>query len=163
MNRVWFYEFPPGMLGIAEADGFVTGVFFAENGKIPAGLSAPGYEKKESPLIKKTAFRLERYFAGKLKLFDLPLKPAGTDFQKSVWNALLEIPYGETRTYSEIAAQAGNPKACRAAGMANNKNPIVIIIPCHRVIGKDDSLTGYGGGLKIKQYLLDLEKNSRIL
>ena len=94
---------------------------------------------------------------GKRKSFDLPLKPEGTEFQKKVWNALLDIPYGETRSYKDIAVAIGNPKACRAVGMANNRNPISIIIPCHRVIGANGSLVGYGGGLPIKIELLNLE------
>ncbi len=90
-------------------------------------------------------------------MFDLPLEPAGTEFQKSVWVALQAIPYGETRSYGDMARQIGNPKACRAVGMANNRNPISIVIPCHRVIGADGSLVGYGGGLDLKQKLLTLE------
>ena len=88
----------------------------------------------------------------------MPLTPEGTDFQKKVWEALKAIPYGETRSYAQIAAAAGNPKACRAVGGANNKNPLPVIIPCHRVIGADGSLTGYGGGLEIKRFLLNLER-----
>ena len=90
----------------------------------------------------------------------MPCVPQGTDFQKRVWEALIQIPYGETRTYKEIAAAAGNPKASRAVGMANNRNPIPIIIPCHRVIGTNGSLTGYAGGLKVKEYLLKLEREN---
>ncbi len=104
-----------------------------------------------------TAKQLEEYFAGTRKVFDLPLCPEGTDFQKRVWKALLEIPYGETRTYQEIAQKAGSPRGFRAVGMANHNNPIMIVIPCHRVIGKDGSLTGYGGGLDMKERLLKLE------
>ena len=101
---------------------------------------------------------LEEYFAGKRTTFDLPLAPEGTDFQKKVWQKLCDIPYGETRNYKELATMAGNPKASRAVGMANHENPIMIIIPCHRVIGKDGTLVGYAGGLSVKEYLLDLEK-----
>ena len=93
-----------------------------------------------------------------IKDFSLPLSPVGTKFQKRVWEALQSIPYGQTRSYGEIAAQIGNPKACRAVGGANNKNPIMIFIPCHRVIGADGSLVGFGGGLPAKRYMLDLEK-----
>ena len=103
---------------------------------------------------------LEEYFQGKRKVFTVPCVPKGTDFQKRVWEALIQIPYGETRTYKEIAAAAGNPKASRAVGMANNRNPIPIIIPCHRVIGTNGSLTGYAGGLKVKEYLLKLEREN---
>jgi len=123
------------------------------------GKKSKDIKQNETPLLKKAAKQFDEYFAGKRKSFDLPLALNGTDFQISVWNVLLKIPYGKTRCYGEIAAQAGNPKACRAAGMANNRNPMAIIIPCHRVIGKDGKLTGYAGGLELKQKLLDLEKN----
>jgi methylated-DNA-[protein]-cysteine S-methyltransferase len=109
-------------------------------------------------LLKKAATQFVEYFGGKRKAFDLPLTLQGTDFQISVWKALQSIPAGETRSYKDVAALIGNPKACRAVGMANNRNPIAIIVPCHRVIGADGSLTGYASGLPIKQQLLDLEK-----
>jgi len=115
------------------------------------------FDERETPLIKKAAKQLTEYFAGKRRTFDLPLEFRGTDFQKKVWAALMTIPYGETRSYGEIAKQIKNPKASRAVGMANNRNPIVIICPCHRVVGSDGSLTGYGGGLPNKEYLLKLE------
>ena len=101
--------------------------------------------------------QLEAYFSGKLKSFDVKLAPEGTEFQKSVWKALCEIPYGETRTYGEIAKSIGNPKASRAVGLANNRNPIAIIVPCHRVIGANGKLTGYASGLDVKEFLLRLE------
>src|SRR5512145_62306 len=104
--------------------------------------------------------QLEAYFSGKLKSFDVKLAAEGTEFQKSVWNALCEIPLGETRTYKDIAVSIGNPKAYRAVGLANNRNPIAIIVPCHRVIGADGKLTGYASGLDIKEFLLKLEKNN---
>jgi methylated-DNA-[protein]-cysteine S-methyltransferase len=102
-------------------------------------------------------FRL--YFAGDLQRFDLPLELVGTDFQKRVWGALLTIPYGETRSYTEIASQIGAPRAVRAVGAANGRNPIPIIVPCHRVIGASGNLVGFGGGLEWKRLLLDLERN----
>lgn len=111
----------------------------------------------ESTLIKQVKQQLDEYFQGKRNAFDLPLNPFGTTFQKKVWNALCNIPYGETRSYQEIAIAIDCPKGCRAVGLANNKNPIVILIPCHRVIGKNGSLVGYALGLKMKQHLLDLE------
>lgn len=111
----------------------------------------------ESTLIKQVKQQLDEYFQGKRNTFDLPLNPSGTTFQKKVWNALCNIPYGETRSYQEIAIAIDCPKGCRAVGLANNKNPIVILIPCHRVIGKNGSLVGYALGLKMKQHLLDLE------
>ena len=160
-KNVFFYNYPVGILGIAEEDNAVTDIFFSEKKEIPEKIKAKNLNENfiinETSLIEKTALQLREYFDGKRKKFSLPLMPKGTDFQQSVWKALQTIPWGETRTYSEIASLAGNPKACRAAGMANNRNPIVIIIPCHRVIGKDNSLTGYGGGLENKKLLLDLE------
>jgi len=113
--------------------------------------------KSDTPLIKETVKQLDEYFSGKRRDFNLPLVLHGTDFQVKVWNALRQIPYGETCTYGEIARMIGSPKACRAVGMANNRNPIPVIIPCHRVIGSNGSLTGYAGGLEIKQKLLNLE------
>lgn len=108
------------------------------------------------------AFRqLNEYFDGKRKSFELPLKPAGTEFQQRVWSALCDIPYGQTRSYGDIAKATGNEKACRAVGMANNKNPVAIVIPCHRVIGSGGALTGYAAGLKVKKYLLELENNNK--
>lgn len=109
------------------------------------------------PILLITEEQLNRYFAGKLKKFDIPLDPQGTIFQKVVWTTLLEIPYGETVSYGNVAKRIGNPKSVRAVGQANNKNPIPIIIPCHRVVGKDGSLVGYGGGIEIKKFLLALE------
>lgn len=112
---------------------------------------------EEVGLLQAAKRELLEYLEGRRREFDLPLKPEGTEFQKRVWKALLTIPYGETRSYGQIAAQIGNPKACRAVGMANHKNPLPIVIPCHRVIGSGGSLVGYGGGLDRKVWLLKLE------
>ncbi|MCD4720161.1 MAG: methylated-DNA--[protein]-cysteine S-methyltransferase [Desulfobacula sp.] len=106
-------------------------------------------------------FQLEAYFKGGLTRFDLELNIQGTDFQKTVWQELVRIPYGETISYGELAKRIKNPNASRAVGMANGKNPIPIIIPCHRVIGKNGSLTGFGGGLEVKKKLLELEKRNK--
>jgi O-6-methylguanine DNA methyltransferase len=115
-------------------------------------------EKCDNAIIETTREQLREYFAWTRKVFDIPLAPSGTEFQRQAWNALKKIPYGETRSYQEEAILAGNPKAVRAIWGANNKNPIVIIIPCHRVIGKDGSLTGYGGGLDRKVSILAHER-----
>lgn len=109
-------------------------------------------------IMGEATWQLGEYFAGRLRDFDLPIKPCGTEFQKRVWQSLLSIPYGETRSYREIAEMCGSSKGFRAVGMANNRNPIVIFIPCHRVIGADGGMTGYGGGLDRKKFLLGLEK-----
>ena len=107
------------------------------------------------------AHQIAAYLAGVRRDFDFPVSLSGTPFQLSVWNALLQIPYGETRTYGEIAAMIGNPKASRAVGMACNRNPIWILVPCHRVVGKNGALTGFEGGLDVKKALLDLEQRNR--
>lgn len=151
MKRVFFYDFPVGNLGIAEEDGSICRVSFQGEDTFT------GFPTAETPLIQQAAAQLAEYFAGRREAFELPLLLRGTDFQRSVWTALLSIPYGETRSYRDIAVQIGNPKACRAVGMANNRNPVAIIVPCHRVIGRSGGLTGYAGGLSAKQVLLELE------
>ncbi len=128
-----------------------------ENSVLAISLNKPDYCEKETPLIKKAFQELDEYFSGKRKTFDLPLKLNGTEFQQKIWKELIKIPYGKTISYKELAKRAGNEKACRAAGMANNKNKIMIVIPCHRVVGSNGDLTGYAGGLKVKKQLLDLE------
>ena len=115
---------------------------------------------KDTKLLNDVAKQLEEYFCGARKNFDVPLNPKGTHFMKKVWTSLLKIPYGEVRTYKQIAEKIGNPKAARAVGMANNKNPIPIIIPCHRVIGSNGNLIGYALGLDMKKFLLELEKKN---
>lgn len=154
MKYVSYYEFPIGKIGIAEDMGGICMVFFC-NVKTPNG-----FELNETPLIENAAAQFTEYFNGKRKVFDLPLNPKGTPFQLAVWNALQTIPYGETRSYKQIAEIVGNPKASRAIGMANNRNPIALIVPCHRVIGHSGKLVGYAGGLSVKEYLLQLEKSN---
>jgi len=131
----------------------------------PAGLrriefGGRGENSHSSPQMRETIRQLRLYFAGDLKIFDLPLELIGTEFQKRVWNALLAIPYGQTRSYTQIAQQIGAPRAVRAVGAANGRNPIPIVVPCHRVIGASGDLVGFGGGLEWKRKLLDLEGNS---
>ena len=122
-----------------------------------------GYEEKTSNIIQETSKQLDEYFDGKRTVFDIPMLFAGTDFQKKVWHKLLEIPYGVTISYGELATQLGMPKAVRAVANANGANAISIIVPCHRVIGSDHSLTGYGGGLAAKKKLLELESVEKTL
>ncbi len=141
---------PVGELTLVEENGALTGLYF--------GTRCLLGEKGTSPLLEEAARQLQEYFAGCRREFSLPLAPRGTEFQRQVWHALEGIPYGETRTYGEIARAIGKPKACRAVGMANHRNPLSILVPCHRVVGADGSLTGYGGGLEAKQFLLELEK-----
>lgn len=119
------------------------------------------FEYKKNIIIEEVIKQLEEYFNGKRKSFELPVNPQGTEFQKRVWRELQKIPYGQTRTYKDIAIKIGNPNASRAIGNANNKNPIAIVIPCHRVIGSNNKLTGYAGGIDKKFKLLELEKNNK--
>jgi methylated-DNA-[protein]-cysteine S-methyltransferase len=141
-------ESPLGTL-ILKSDGrSITGVSFSD--KVLQ-------ESNPCELLENCKDQLENYFSGKRKAFDVPLNPEGTDFQKRVWNELLRIPYGETITYMELAVRLGDAKAIRAVGTANGRNPIAIIIPCHRVIGAGNKLTGYAGGIWRKKWLLELE------
>ena len=121
------------------------------------GQVTDGAANEEASLIREAFSQVESYLVGNLRKFDLPLEMHGTDFQKEVWNALLSIPYGTTASYKDVALMIGNSKAVRAVGMANNRNPIAIIVPCHRVIGSDGSLVGYAGGMERKRILLELE------
>lgn len=120
-----------------------------------------GITEQKTELSDKTAFELNEYFSGKRKSFDIPLAPQGTQFQRNVWAELCKIPYGETRTYKEIAEAIGKPSASRAVGMANNKNPILLLIPCHRVVGSNGSFVGYAGGIDTKEKLLELERHNK--
>jgi methylated-DNA-[protein]-cysteine S-methyltransferase len=117
----------------------------------------PAYWKRDPQRFNEACRQLRAYFAGELRDFDLPLAMAGSPFERRVWNALRKVPHGKTVSYGHIAARIGQPKACRAVGLANGKNPIPIVVPCHRVIGADGSLAGYGGGLDTKRWLLELE------
>ena len=144
-----------GKIEIGTESERITDVHFAKSFVPPSE-----YSRKETPLHRKAAEQLREYFDGKRKVFDLPLAPVGTEFQMRCWDALLEVPYGETRSYGDIARAAGSPKGFRAVGMANNRNPIAMIIPCHRIIGSDGKLVGYGGGLDIKVFLLELERKN---
>ena len=146
---------PIGSLLLAADDTGLREVTFPKNGAIAS--PQPDWIEDESALSD-TIRQLRAYFAGDLETFVLPLKPEGTPFQQRVWNELLNIPYGETISYGELATRIGNPNASRAVGLANGSNPIPIIIPCHRVIGSNGKLTGYGGGLPIKEKLLALER-----
>ena len=113
----------------------------------------------ETPIIQEAHRQITEYLKGERKVFDLTIRLRGTDFQQQVWTALLDIPYGETRSYKQIAEAIGNPKGMRAIGMANNRNPLLIVVPCHRVIGANGSMVGYGEGVEMKEFLLRLEKS----
>jgi methylated-DNA-[protein]-cysteine S-methyltransferase len=152
MKKGYYYNTDIGRIGIVEDGEFITHLIFRE-------IDLEDVVIEETSLLKKAFIQLNEYLKGERKEFYLPLKPIGTEFQLKVWNALRKIPYGTTCTYKDIAVMVGNEKACRAVGHANNKNPISIFIPCHRVIGSNGKLVGYGGGLGIKEKLLSLERN----
>jgi methylated-DNA-[protein]-cysteine S-methyltransferase len=146
---------PIGPLLLASDDAGLCQISLARDG-VPA---RPDSDWRKDPSVFGEPIRqLCSYFAGQLETFDLPLAPAGTPFQQKVWRELCKIPYGETISYGELARRIGNPNASRAVGLANGSNPIPIVIPCHRVIGSNGKLTGYGGGLAIKETLLALER-----
>ena len=146
---------PVGELVIAADREALRFVLF-QTGKMAAP-AQPEWEEKNSGIVKETACQLDAYFERKLRNFDLPLGPQGTEFQERVWRELVNIGYGATISYGALASRIGNPAASRAVGLANGRNPIPIIIPCHRVIGASGKLTGYGGGLPVKRHLLAIE------
>jgi methylated-DNA-[protein]-cysteine S-methyltransferase len=139
------------LLLTADDDGALTGVNLPNRHPDPAGW------ERDDELLAGARRQLNEYFAGERTTFDLPLRPLGAPFQLRVWEALLRIPYGRTASYGELARELGHPTAARAVGAANGRNPIAIVVPCHRVIGSNGSLTGYAGGLECKRLLLDLE------
>ena len=155
--NVWYINSILGPICLEENGTALCGVHFCPDG-VP-DLEPLPRKVVETPLLQEAEEQLNEYFAGVRREFDLPLAPQGTPFQQAVWAELLKIPYGEVRTYGQLAAALGKPKASRAVGGACHCNPIAILVPCHRVIGANGSLTGYAGGLDVKEYLLELEKN----
>lgn len=151
---IFFYDTDIGKIGIEEKDGFIVKVHFGSD------TSFKDEDIKETAVINKAYIELNNYLKGDIKEFTIPLKVDGTEFMKEVWNGLLKIPYGETLSYKELGEKIGRPKAARAIGLACNKNPIPIFIPCHRIVGSNGDLTGYLGGLNIKKKLLEIEKNN---
>lgn len=159
MQLVYMYmDSPVGTLKLVAHDQALVAVMWDNEDHKRVRL-AELIESPQHPMLHKVKQQLEQYFAGQRQQFDLPLDFQGTDFQQQVWQVLLTIPYGETRSYKEIALQIGNAKAVRAVGAANGKNPISIIAPCHRVIGSGGALVGFAGGLDKKQILLSLEQS----
>ncbi|MDF2611745.1 MAG: ogt [Lachnospiraceae bacterium] len=152
MKNTYYYETQIGKIAISEDGSGITNIDLIT--EKPINLE----DLRETSLIKKAAGQLQEYFDGKRKVFELPLNPSGTEFQNKVWEALKTIPYGERWSYKQVAESIGKPNAARAVGMANNKNPIMIVIPCHRVVGAKGDLVGYAGGLHIKEMLLKLEE-----
>jgi len=154
-----FYSYhtsPWGPLLIFADGQYLTGLYFADEGHCPP-IASDSIENEDAYPFSLTIEQLNRYFEGSLREFSLPLMTWGTDFQKRVWQALTGIPYGKTMTYTQLAYQVGSPRSTRAVGQANGRNPVSIIVPCHRVIGADGSLTGYGGGINRKRALLEFE------
>ncbi|MGN0469644.1 MAG: methylated-DNA--[protein]-cysteine S-methyltransferase [Acutalibacteraceae bacterium] len=150
MKYYYMYSTDIGNISIAEENGFITDLHFAEE--------IPSAQKSETEVIFSASSQLKEYLNGSRKDFDLPLKTHGTDFEQSVWRAVQQVNYGTTETYKQMAQRINKPYSARAVGNANNKNPILIFIPCHRIIGSDGSLKGYAAGAEIKKYLLELEK-----
>jgi len=149
------HDSPVGPLRLAASDDGLHAIeFHAPRHAVPRDKR---WCEGDHPLLDVVAMQLDQYFAGQRRRFDLPLAPEGTEFQREVWHALATIPFGETLSYAQLAAQIGKPAAVRAVGAANGRNPIPIVLPCHRVIGADGSLTGFGGGLPTKRFLLELE------
>ena len=151
-----YFDSPFGRILIA-GDGESLQWLSFTRGRQKATSLSKWTQNDRDAVLRETARQLDQYFAGKRKLFELPLDPPGTQFQRRVWRKLVAIPYGKTLSYSELARRVGKPEAFRAVGAANGQNPISVIIPCHRVLGKNGDLTGYGGGLPLKRRLLELE------
>ena len=147
---------------VLSAAGAVTHLIFAPDmdHRMLAVHARLRLAERAPELVAPVRVELEEYFAGARRLFTVPLAPTGTTFQRQVWNALLDIPYGETNTYASVAARLGNPRAARAVGAANGQNPISVLIPCHRLVGARGQLSGYAGGLKAKRWLLELERGA---
>ena len=150
-----FHESPVGELFLAADDDALRIIEFPQNRHQVKRL--PDWVEGDNAVLQETRRQLDDYFAGRRSTFDLPLSPRGTAFQQQVWMALREIPYGRTWSYGDLARHIAKPAAVRAVGAANGRNPLPIVVPCHRVIGADGSLTGFGGGLPIKRFLLQLE------
>ena len=155
MIRYCMYDSPVGALLLAADDAALVAIEFPSS-RHPVARGADWVEG-DNAVLALARKQLGEYFAGKRTLFELPLGPRGTAFQRDVWRTLASIPYGETVSYAQLAARVGKPSAMRAVGAANGRNPLPIVLPCHRVIGADGSLTGFGGGLPTKQFLLELE------
>ena len=156
---------PIGELTLLASDDGLTHVLFADQAPADVGLDAEDIEEGSAadPVLDATASQLAEYFDGERRTFDIPLDLGGTSFQREAWTALADVPYGETRSYAEQAESIGRPGAFRAVGAANGRNPVPIVLPCHRIVGADGSLTGFGGGLAVKEQLLRHEQSQQQL
>ncbi len=152
MTCHYTYQTVIGALCICEEEGFITRISIA-----PLLHPSEDWKEEKTPLIREVYRQLTEYFRGKRRVFDLPIRPQGTDFQQRVWQALREIPYGETRSYKQIAEAVGCPRGVRAVGGASNRNPLLIVTPCHRVIGANGRMVGFAAGVERKEFLLRLE------
>ncbi len=161
MDKAYFYDTKIGRIMVSEDGEGITGLSIIKDSLASLQFKNE-YEILETELITEASKQVIEYLEGKRREFNLKLNPKGTDFQRKVWEALRTIPYGETRSYKQIASIVGNERASRAVGMANHNNPIMLIIPCHRVIGANGNLVGFGAGLDIKEQLLKLEKNNDV-
>lgn len=159
MKQHTMIDSPYGPLTLVATDGVLSGLYMTDQRHRPPEET---FGARDDTPFGETIDQLKAYFAGELKEFDLPLRLHGTPFQRTVWEQLPHIPYGETWSYGELADALGNPKASRAVGLANGRNPVGIIVPCHRVVGANGSLTGYGGGLDRKKRLLDFERGTAL-
>ena len=156
-----YLDGPVGVLLIAGTEHAVHSISFPKDGK--ARIPEAGWTESDDGAVGRAARQLREYFEGRRKSFELALEPDGTAFQRAVWERLREIPYGKTISYGELARRVGKPKAARAVGAANGANPLPIVVPCHRVIGSNGGLTGFGGGVSVKAALLELEQGNRFL
>ena len=152
----WMFETPLGTMAVGEEDGHITRVYLPNS-------PMPRLMPHKTPLLERAEGQIREYFDGRRQEFDLPLTFVGTDFQKKVWQALTEIPYGKTVTYGALAERIGCPGGARAVGAANHCNPLPILVPCHRVVGAGGNLTGYAGGMEMKKFLLELEQGKNHL
>ena len=162
MKTIHGYTWVPSPLGsillVASGDA-LCGLYFGDQKYFP-GIDGTWQQDESRPVLRAARRQLDEYFAGSRKRFDVPLAPNGTPFQRDVWNAIAQVPWGETSTYSALALRVGHAGSARAVGAATGRNPLCIIVPCHRIVGSNGSLTGYAGGLERKQKLLALERSS---
>lgn len=153
------HDSPVGPLTVVAHDDELVGLYLGDQRHLPPRTS---FGQRDDSVLPDVREQLSAYFAGELHDFTVPLAPSGTPFQRQVWSALRDLPYGSTCSYADLAVAVGRPTAVRAVGAANGRNPLIIVVPCHRVIGSGGSLTGYGGGLARKRFLLDLESQQRL-
>ena len=161
MKNHALYDTPYGTMAVIYEDNVIRALLMPLADTLDYKVGRLPGANKVTELTEQVNREIQEYFRGERKEFTFPIEAEGTEFQRKVWKALRDIPYGETRSYKDIAVAIDNPKACRAVGMANNKNPHIIVVPCHRVIGANGTLVGYANGLEMKEKLLEMEKNNK--